>query len=258
MPASSESLTKALAALSKFFVGDASLSETLQQVADLSCATVPNTAMAGITMLVEGQARTAVFTDEAAPEIDSAQYESGIGPCLDAFRHRQVYRIDNMQADRQWPAFSRSAASHGIASSMSLPLVAHHEGIGALNLYSRVTNAYSEDEVELGLQFAAHAAIVLANSLAYADAQQFGLDMAQAMKSRASIEQAKGILMSAQHCTADDAFQMLVRASQRENRKLRDIAEDIVARTVAGAPSTKPTQMPAREIADSGRHLSAR
>ena len=42
-------------------------------------------------MLVEGKARTAVFTDDAAPEIDSAQYETGIGPCLDSFRHQAVF-----------------------------------------------------------------------------------------------------------------------------------------------------------------------
>ena len=43
------------------------------------------------------------------------------------------------------------------------------------------------------------------------------------MQSRAAIEQAKGILMAAQRCGPDRAFEILVRASQRENRKLRDI-----------------------------------
>ena len=50
------------------------------------------------------------------------------------------------------------------------------------------------------------------------------------MESRAVIEQAKGILMAAQHCSADAAFQILVRASQNQNRKLRAIAAEIVER----------------------------
>ena len=183
-------------------------------------------------MLVDGRASTAVFTDDAAVEIDSAQYETGVGPCLDAFRHQKVYRIDDMETDDQWMPFSEAAAAHGVHSSMSVPLLARHEGLGALNFYSRSGEAFSDHEVEVGLQFAAHAAIVLANSQAYWDAHQLGLDLAQAMKSRATIEQAKGILMGAQRCTADEAFQVLVRASQRENRKLREIADDIVARTV--------------------------
>ncbi len=53
MPASSESLTKALGAMSEFFVGEATLRETLQQVAELACQTVPGAAMVGITMLGE-------------------------------------------------------------------------------------------------------------------------------------------------------------------------------------------------------------
>jgi AmiR/NasT family two-component response regulator len=53
------------------------------------------------------------------------------------------------------------------------------------------------------------------------------------MRSRATIEQAKGILMARTRCGPDAAFDLLVRASQRENRKLRDIAGDLVARYAA-------------------------
>jgi GAF domain-containing protein len=239
VPANSESLGKGLEAMSRFFVGDASLRDTLQQVSELACEAV-GADMVGITMLVEGRARTAVFTDDAAPEIDAAQYETGVGPCLDAFRYQQVFRIDDMDKDEQWPPFSEAAAARGINSSMSLPLVARHEGIGALNVYSRASAAFSDEDVAVGLQFATHAAIVLANAQAYWDAHQLGQDMAEAMKSRATIEQAKGILMAAQRCGPDDAFNVLVRASQRENRKLRDMAAEIVTRTAN--PTEKPTR----------------
>ncbi len=84
---SEDPLASSLAALSKFFVGDGTLKETLDRVAHLATEAVPAADMAGLSMLVDGRARTAVFTDEDAPEIDSAQYETGIGPCLDSFRH---------------------------------------------------------------------------------------------------------------------------------------------------------------------------
>lgn len=220
--------------MSRFFVGDATLSETLQRVSDLACEAVGGADMVGLTMLVEGRARTAVFTGETAPEIDSIQYETGVGPCLDAFRHRQVFRIDDMEHDIQWPAFSAAAFAHGVRSSLSVPLVARHESVGALNFYSSDPNRFTDDDVEVGLTFATQAAIVLANSQAYWDARQLGEDLTEAMRSRATIEQAKGILMGANRCSPDEAFQVLVRASQRENRKLRDIAEDIVGRAVNG------------------------
>ena len=229
MSANSESLAKGLETMSRFFVGDATLQETLHRVAELARDAL-SADMVGITMLVDGRPRTAVFTDDTAPEIDAAQYETGIGPCLDAFRHRQVFRIDDMEKDLQWMPFSEAAAARGIQSTLSVPLLARHEGLGALNFYSHSPAAFTDQDVEAGLQFAAHAAIVLANVQAYWDARQLVENMGEAMKSRAAIEQAKGILMEAQRCTADEAFQILVRASQRENRKLREIADEIVAR----------------------------
>ena len=53
-----------------------------------------------------------------------------------------------------------------------------------------------------------------------------------ALETRDVIGQAKGILMAAEAISADDAFLILVRASQRQNRKLRDIAADVVESTV--------------------------
>jgi GAF domain-containing protein len=225
-----EPLAQSLTALSRFFVGDGTLHETLSRVAQYAEQAVPAAVMTGITMLVDGRARTAVFTDEAAPEIDSAQYETGIGPCLDSFRHRKIFRIDDTTKDDKWAPFSEAAAAHGIRSTLSIPLVANHEGLGAMNFYSLTPNGFSPDDEEVASQFGVQAAIVLANAQAYWDAHQLSQNLAAAMQSRAAIEQAKGILMGAQRCTADEAFQILVRASQRENRKLREIAEEIVSR----------------------------
>jgi hypothetical protein len=61
-------LTDSLSALSRFFVGDGTVEETLTRVADLTIEAVPPAELAGITMLVEGRQRTAIFTDETAPE----------------------------------------------------------------------------------------------------------------------------------------------------------------------------------------------
>jgi AmiR/NasT family two-component response regulator len=51
----------------------------------------------------------------------------------------------------------------------------------------------------------------------------------EALESRGVIEQAKGILMEREHCTPDEAFEMLRTASQHLNKKVRDIAAEIVA-----------------------------
>lgn len=224
-------MAKSLRAISRFCIGDATLQETLQRVTELSLDALPSADIAGITMLLEGRPRTAVATDEAASEIDAAQYETGVGPCLDAFRHKQIYRIDDVSQDQHWPAFSQVAAQHGVRSVMSVPLLARHEGLGALNLYSGTVHAFSDDDVQVGIAFATQAAILLANSQAHWDAEQLNSDMATAMGSWATIEQAKGILMGTHPCSEDEALQILLRTAQRQNRKLPEIAEELVAST---------------------------
>jgi hypothetical protein len=59
------------------------------------------------------------------------------------------------------------------------------------------------------------------------------LGLQTAMDSRAQIEQAKGVLMASRHCTPEEAFQMMVQASQRNNEKLRVIAARIVTSQTA-------------------------
>jgi len=221
---------EAFLALSQFFVNDSTLGETLTRVAELSCEVGPAD-MAGITMLVDGKPRTGVFTDPEAPLIDESQYDTGQGPCLDSFRLQRVYRIDSTADDNRWPTFAGDARAHGILSTLSLPISAQGEGLGALNLYARKPSAFDDECIERMIAFARHASIVLANSQVYWDARQLNENLSQAMRSRAIIDYATGILMASGGRSPEEAFQLLVRASQRENRKLRDIAAEIVDRT---------------------------
>lgn len=233
-------------ALVQFFVRDGTLGDTLLHVAQLACQAGPAD-MAGVTMLVDGEPSTAVFTDAEAPDIDKAQYESG-GPCLDAFRNQQVYRIESTATDVRWPQFARNAANHGINSTLSLPITAREEGLGALNLYARAEAAFSETDAEQMMTFATHSAFVLANAQVYWDARLLNENLNQAMQSRATIDHAVGIVMATGGKNSQEAFQVLVRASQRENRKLREIAEEIVARVET---ARRPTDS---SSSDSVRH----
>jgi GAF domain-containing protein len=235
-------LRDSLVALSRFFVGDGTLQQTLTRVADLTVEAIPVAEVVGITMPVEGRQRTAIFTDEAAPEIDQAQYATGEGPCLEAFEDQRITTIESTLEDGKWPAFRRAAADHGVHSTMSLPLVVEQRSVGALNLYARRERAFTEHHAHTGMQFASQAAIVLANAQAYWDAHQLSTQLGEAMAYRAVIEQAKGILMGARHCSADEAFQILATASQRENVKLRAIAQRLVENTASGHPGARRPQ----------------
>ena len=218
---------EALLGLSHASVSDGDIEVLLARIADLATVQLDGCDMAGVTIMGEGGPITAVFTDPAAPDIDAEQYRTGRGPCLDAFREGTILRIDDTARDDRWPEFAIAAKERGVRSTLSLPLRTEHEAIGALNLYSRRVGNFAENE-QIASVFVTHAASILANAQAYWAAQTLSEQLQEALTSRAIIEQAKGVLMAERRCSADDAFEILKRESQSANRKVRDIAADIV------------------------------
>jgi putative methionine-R-sulfoxide reductase with GAF domain len=211
-----------------------SLDTNLQQVAALAVRNVAGADFAGITLLRDGRPTTAAFTDPASPEIDAAQYETGNGPCLDAYHQNTIFKVEDTRTETRWPEFAKAAADHGVLSTLSLPLTAGPGAIGALNMYSNAVNGFVDDDE--AAVFGVQAAIVLSNAQAFWAAQQLASDLEIALKSRADIEQAKGIIIGTRRCSPDAAFDILVKQSQHENRKLRDVAREIV-RNAAAKPS---------------------
>jgi GAF domain-containing protein len=224
-----------LLGLARLESDDRSLEPLLQRVADLAVDQLDACDMAGVTLVRDGEPTTAVFTEAAAPEIDRAQYDTGRGPCVDAYETGEILRIDDTLTETRWPEFAKTAADHGVRSTLSLPLHNEDAVLGALNLYSRQVGGFDDNDQIVNV-LVAHAATSLANSHTYWAAHTLGQQLQQALDSRAVIEQAKGMLMAREQCSSDDAFEKLRLRSQHENRKLREIAQSIVDDAI-GVPS---------------------
>jgi transcriptional regulator with GAF, ATPase, and Fis domain len=145
----------------------------------------------------------------------------GEGPCLSAIKDHETYRIDNLEVEERWPAFAHRAAEEtGVLSVLGFRLFADEDTMGALNLYSREPSAFSDDAEAFGSVFAAHAAVAMVEARHQAQFRE-------SLESRDVIGQAKGIIMSTRHVTDDEAFQILIRASQHLNIKLRTVAAEV-------------------------------
>ena len=144
--------------------------------------------------------------------------------------------IESTLEPGNWQEFRDTAARHGVLSTFSLPLVVRGEPIGAVNMYAELENAFDANNRHIAELFATQAGFVLANAQAYWDARDLSENLEQAMRSRAVIEQAKGIIMSTMRCDADEAMAVLKNQSQTQNIKLRDIAAEIVRNTSGHAP----------------------
>ena len=149
--------------------------------------------------------------------IDRVQYEVRQGPCLSSAWEKITVLADDLRTDTRWPEFARRAADFGVLSMLSIQLYVRDEEMGSLNLYSRTASGFDDDDENMGLVFASHAAVAMVGA-------QHENDLIAALVGRDIIGQAKGILMERYHITDRAAFAVLVRTSQERNRKLRDLA----------------------------------
>ena len=196
---------------------------------DLSC---------GVTVLRDGRYVTAASSDRRALVLDEAQYEVGYGPCLHALETSSEVYVADFTANARWPQYSLQAEAHGLRSSLSVPLLVDGSAAGALNLYRFDEGGISEPQRAVARRFAEEASRAMLLAIRQARQQQVNEDLHNAMGSRRVIDQAIGVIMAQNRCSVDEAFDVLKRASQHRNVKLRQVAADVVTSVTGQPPST--------------------
>jgi GAF domain-containing protein len=204
----------------------------LTEITGIAARGVPGADATSITLVKDDRGWTAAYSDDLALAADELQYAEDSGPCLEAARGGVVLRIDDVRTEQRWPVYTARVQETDVRSSLSVPLPYQGASIGALNCYSSTPAAFAAaDSLEAGRQVAEAIAVAVVNAEAHAQATDQARNMQVAMESRAVIEQAKGVLMAQRGVDADAAFDMLREASQRSNRKLREVAGGVVGST---------------------------
>ncbi|MET8045713.1 GAF and ANTAR domain-containing protein [Micromonospora sp. NPDC005215] len=222
----------ALAELGRIRLDEITLDDMLHRVATLANRSVPGARDVSVT-LVRGRAGwTAAFTSGLARELDEWQYEQQRGPCLDASVSGGTVLVPDMAVEQRWPEWAQRARTAGVGSSLSIGLPIQQSLVGTLNVYGGSANAFDPQAITVAEHFGAYAAVALANAHTYDNAATLAEQMREAMRNRAVIEQAKGIIMGERRCSPEAAFALLTKISQDTNRKVRDVAAALVARAV--------------------------
>lgn len=233
-----EDLIEVFTVLSRTLAGDESVHDTLRSILALALRLVPGCSAASVTLLDEqGHPGTIAATDEATRELDRRQYLLRDGPCLDAARHQQVNHWSLAEAEQKWPEFTSLAKELGLRSYLAAGLGLGDQRLGALNLSSHDTDGFSRLDEGLVSLFIAPAAAAIVTMTRYARARDLAGQLNQALRSRAVIDQALGIIMAESKIDAERAFAVLSRASNNRRMKLRDLAAEIVTRVSGQAPA---------------------
>lgn len=219
--------------MARSLLAQGGVQQTLEQICILAVDSIDGCDHAGISFLKGGHVSTPAASDSIPGVVDDIQYETGEGPCLSAMREREVFASDDLAQEERWPSFSaRAQRETGITSMLSFRLFVAGDTLGALNLYSKSPAAFGAESRTIGVAFAAHAAVALSTAI-------HEEQMDEALQSRDLIGQAKGLIMARDGVTADQAFNVLRRASQRLNVKLRDVASSMVD-SAPGAEGSAP------------------
>jgi GAF domain-containing protein len=200
---------------------------TLQAVVDLAVATIEGCDFADLFVLKAGRVTTPVGTDPVVAQLDALQLGVGEGPCLDCMAQGTAFYAEDLAGDPRWPNFGPEAASAGVRSLLALCLSGDGT-VGALNLYARYPVAFGAVDRARGLVLAGLAGLALSVAEAHEEELRRAENLRQALVTRELIGQAQGILMERERITAEQAFDILRRASQHLNTKLREVAQQLV------------------------------
>ncbi|HEV2886095.1 MAG TPA: GAF domain-containing protein [Jatrophihabitans sp.] len=207
-----------LSELAAVLASQHSAQDVLDQAVQAAISAVAGAEQASISLVdKDGTLRSPSSTGELATECDLAQYQLGEGPCLQALWEGQVLLIDDMSTETRWPAWTVRAQALGAGSLLACQLATPRGLLGALNLYASRPHAFDSAAASLVPVLAVQVGIALARVDNEAN-------LRAAIKSRQLIGQAVGILMERHRLGATAAFDLLVRASQASQLKLREIA----------------------------------
>ena len=222
-PADDGDLAHQLSDLARTLLEEPDVEQTLDAVVHAAVATIPGADYASISAIERRrEVRTRAASADLPRRVDQAQYETQQGPCLDTLYEQETVRLDDLEREQRWPDFIAQARTLGVGSMLAVQLFVEGDDLGALNLTSSDAGAFDAESENAALLFAAHAAVAMSSA-------QQQERLRKAVDTRDLIGQAKGILIERFRITGEQAFDLLVRASQRTNRKLHDIAEELVS-----------------------------
>jgi GAF domain-containing protein len=195
-------------------------------IVDFAAEAVPHTIAAGLT-LVRGSKRPATLaaTAELARQVDELEYDTGEGPCLDAIDDDDITAVADLARDPRWPKFTAAAlAQTPIRSMFGVRVFLGGDDRGALNFYAPEPGAFTDLDLGIGALLSTMASLALQNAIARSKADNLEV----ALESSRQIGMAVGILMSSRLLPADRAFDELRKVSQHANRKIRDVAAEVM------------------------------
>lgn len=230
MMISPEELSEVFVEVADTLVADFDVAEFLDNVAART-ATVSGMDAAGLLLTdQQDRLRFVASTSERATLLELFQLQNREGPCLDCFQSGSVVATPDVAAAMsRWPLFAPRALDAGFRSMHAIPMRWHDRVIGALDLFGETTLRLAAADARVVQSLADVATIGIMQNRAVTRVETLNEQLTGALNSRIVIEQAKGAIGQARGIGVDEAFEVLRGYARRNDRRLGDVAHDVVA-----------------------------
>jgi len=181
-----------------------------------------------VTVVRRKRPITVASSTPQARVMDELQYAHGDGPCLSAMRTGKTIYVGDVATERRWPEYVRAVAVHGVRSILGVPLQLEGDATAALNIYSSAVQGFAPQDIARAELFGEQSSKTLRLELRMAQLRDAKEDLEAAMKSRTAIDIAVGVIMAQNRCSQAAAMEILRKASNSRNIKLRDVAAGVI------------------------------
>lgn len=210
-----------------FSIADKSSSRSLNELAALASRQVPACSGATAVLWREGEPLIMAATHPDISNLTEVELQGRRGPETSALATGEAAHCPDTLVEDRWPEYAQAALSRGVRCSVTL---AHRSGPAAitLSLFGARPRVLNPDRIPLAELLVAAGGALVDNVSQYGDARRTALQLRDAAQSRALVDQAKGILMNALGCSADEALRRMREISQRGNMKVTEVARKII------------------------------
>jgi len=163
------SSTNVVLSIASSIPGEAPVVVTLPEVLEIVSNGVAGSSFAEITFLERCGPTVTLATNQVGMGIGAIPYHVSGGPRLDAYCRRAASRVDSTATDDRWPEFCCDAATAGIQSVLSLPLVVSGDDIGVLSFYSRKAFGFKIRDEGVGSLFSSLVSAILERGVQQSD-----------------------------------------------------------------------------------------
>lgn len=208
-------------------IGDKSRTRSLNELVEIASRQVR--ACSGATAVLWHE-RDLVDMAASHPDVShliEVELHSQRGPELEALAAEESILCPDTLGEARWPEYAHAALYRGVRCSVTL---AHRSGDAAvtLSLFGTRPRVLDPDQLPIAELLLAIGGAVLGNMASYGEARRTVLQLREAAESRTVVDQAKGILMNAEGCTADRALAQMREISQQHNIKVTEVARRII------------------------------